>query len=83
MDLAVSGKVSPTSVLEGVNLTYTFTVTNIGPNPASVVQFTNVLPASVSFISATNSAHAVCATNGLGAVYLNKLLLQMRGHEVL
>lgn len=69
VDLGVSGKVTPNPVLEPANLTYTFTVTNTGPNPASVVQFTNVLPTNVTFVSATNSAHALCATNANGAVY--------------
>ena len=69
VDLAVTGKAIPNPVLEGNNLTYSFTVTNLGPNPASVVQFTNLLPANVTFVSATNSARTTCATNGGGAVY--------------
>ena len=69
VDLAVTGNAKPNPVLNGANLTYTFTITNNGPNPASLVQFTNVLAANVSFVSATNSAHTVCALDGNGAVY--------------
>ncbi len=69
VDLAVSGKASPTTALAGSNLTYTFTITNNGPNPASVVSFTNVLPTNVTFVSATNSIHTATPTNGAGAVY--------------
>lgn len=66
VDLAVSGKATPNPVLEGNNLTYTFTVTNVGPNVASVVQFTNALPANSTFVSATNSAQVPCAINANG-----------------
>jgi uncharacterized repeat protein (TIGR01451 family) len=50
--------------MQAGNLTYTFTITNNGPNPATSVQFTNILPANVTLVSATNSAKTVCATNG-------------------
>lgn len=69
VDLAVTGKASPNPVLEGTNLTYIFTVTNGGPNVASVAQFTNVLPTNLTFLSVTNSAHAPCGITAGGAVY--------------
>ncbi len=69
VDLGVTGKASTNSVVAGANLTYTFTITNNGPNLASTVQFTNVLPTNVTFVSATNSARVVTSTNGGGAVY--------------
>ena len=70
VDLAVTGKFTPTSgLLAGNNLTYTFTITNNSPNVASAVQFTNVLPTNVAFVSVANSANAVSTTNGNGVVY--------------
>ncbi|HEX3798839.1 MAG TPA: proprotein convertase P-domain-containing protein [Verrucomicrobiae bacterium] len=66
VDLGITGKASSNSVTAGDNLTYTFTITNNGPNPASVVQFTNQLSTNVTLISATNSAHALTGTdNGI------------------
>jgi uncharacterized repeat protein (TIGR01451 family) len=52
-DLAVSLSVSPDPVLAGQNLTYTLTVTNLGPAAASSVTLTDALPASVTFVSAS------------------------------
>ncbi len=68
-DLAVTGIVVPNPDTTGGNLTYTFNITNNSPATASVVAFTNILPANVSFVSATNSAQAISTTNGSGAVY--------------
>ncbi len=62
-DLALSGISSPNPVVAGDYLTYTFSVTNNGPNLANVVGFTNALPSSVILVSAACS-QGVVFTNG-------------------
>ena len=54
-DLAVGMVASPSPVLIGSTLTYTVSLTNNGPSPATVITVTNVLPASASILSATFS----------------------------
>lgn len=69
VDLAVSLTNSPTLALVGSNLTYTAIVTNHGPNTATNVVLTNILPASVSFVSAAGSQGTI--TSGGGVVTFN------------
>ena len=52
-DLGVSLSAAPNPVLAGQNLTYTLTLTNLGPVSASSVTLTDTLPASVTFVSAS------------------------------
>jgi uncharacterized repeat protein (TIGR01451 family) len=59
-DLAVSIAVSPQTVTVGDNLTYTIAVENRGPDAASQVALTDVLPSRVTFVSATNTT-ATCS----------------------
>jgi uncharacterized repeat protein (TIGR01451 family) len=54
-DLAVTKTDSPDPVLVGQNLTYTVTVANGGPDPATGVTLTDTLPANVTYVSATPS----------------------------
>jgi uncharacterized repeat protein (TIGR01451 family) len=67
-DLAVALTDSPDPVLTGQSLTYTLTVTNLGPVTASSVTLTDTLPASVIFVSASpgcvNVGGIVVATVG-------------------
>jgi len=58
-------------VTVGSNLTYTIAITNKGFWPASSVTLTDVLPASVQFVSVTPSQ--VCTTNDTGAVVCSDL----------
>ncbi len=51
-DLAI-GKSAPATVLAASNLTYTITVTNLGPSTASSVVVTDSLPGGVSFVGAS------------------------------
>ena len=58
---------APNPVLAGGTLTYTFTITNGGPNTASSVAFTNVLPAGVRLVSASSS-QGTMITNGTSVI---------------
>ncbi|HWW00693.1 MAG TPA: Calx-beta domain-containing protein [Candidatus Acidoferrum sp.] len=58
-DLAVSLAGVPNPVLSGNNLTYTITVTNLGPATATSVSVTDTLPPGVNFISATPPGYAL------------------------
>ena len=63
VDVAVTGTSTPEPVIVGNPLAYTLTVTNSGPNAATGVVLTNVLPAGVVHISSSASQGA-CAING-------------------
>jgi uncharacterized repeat protein (TIGR01451 family) len=61
-DLGVTAVTAPSRGQVGGTLTYTFTITNGGPNTATFVTFTNVLPAGVTLVSAGASQGTVLAT---------------------
>jgi uncharacterized repeat protein (TIGR01451 family) len=52
-DDVIGLSVSPNPVTAGANVTYTVTATNNGPDPSTNVVVTNVLPASLTLVSAT------------------------------
>jgi len=54
-DLVLAGAAAPNPVLAGGALTYTFTVTNSGPNAATFAAFSNNLPAGVTLLSVSSS----------------------------
>ena len=62
-DLAIAMTDAPEPVTVGSNLTYGLTVTNLGTAMATSVTLTDVLPASVTFLSASLS-QGTWATNG-------------------
>ena len=62
-DLALSKIDSPDPVTAGSNLTYTITVMNNGPNPASDVIVTDTLPAGVVFVSSSASQGSCSGTS--------------------
>lgn len=65
-DLGIVGTSAPAGALVGQNITYTFTITNSGPNQATSVAVTNTLPAAVSLVSATASqGHTVLNGNAM------------------
>jgi uncharacterized repeat protein (TIGR01451 family) len=54
-DVSVAITASPSPVAVGQNLVYTITATNLGPDPASLVTLTDLIPTGVTFVSATSS----------------------------
>lgn len=63
-DLVVTVTDAPDPVLMGQNITYTFTITNSGPDTANGVAFTNILPAGLSFVSGTVSPAGTVSAAG-------------------
>jgi len=68
-DVAVSASASPAPAFTGVDLTYSVVLTNTRPVTATGVVLTDVLPANVTFVSATSSQGS-CSLNG-GTVVCN------------
>jgi uncharacterized repeat protein (TIGR01451 family) len=66
-DISVTNSDTPDPVLPGGTITYTQTLTNNGPNPATNVTFTETLPASVGFVSIAPAAGYTCTTPAVGA----------------
>jgi len=56
-DLALGLADSPDPVLTGYNLTYTLTVSNLGPATATGVMVVDTLPPTVNFVSASPSSN--------------------------
>lgn len=54
-DLSLSWKVSPDPVNVGSNFTYTFTVSNNGPSPATILSFSDSLPSGITVLSTSAS----------------------------
>src|SRR6185295_6011084 len=63
-DVAVSKSVSAPTIVAGSNATYTISVTNNGPDPASSVVVTDNLPATVTFVSCNSTGGGVCGGSG-------------------
>lgn len=66
-DLALQATANPDPVTAGTRLTYSFTVTNLGPADAQNALLTHILPANVHVQSADATAGGQCQING-GAV---------------
>jgi uncharacterized repeat protein (TIGR01451 family) len=64
-DVAVTNTDAPDPVAVRANLTYTVTVFNSGPAPASEVTLTDPLPAAATFVSAT-ATQGSCVRTGKG-----------------
>jgi uncharacterized repeat protein (TIGR01451 family) len=63
-DLAISSSATPNPGTISNNLTITLTITNKGPDNASSVVLTNVLPAGVTYVSAIPSQGTSIHNNG-------------------
>ena len=72
-DLAIVKSATPNPVVAGTQLTYTLTTTNNGPSGATGVTVTDVLPAGVSYVSATDSQGTVNFANGTLTANLGSL----------
>ncbi|HZF09807.1 MAG TPA: ExeM/NucH family extracellular endonuclease [Thermoanaerobaculia bacterium] len=66
-DLAITKVDTPDPVNAGTNLTYTVTVTNNGPDPATSAAWSDTLPAGTSFVSLPAVAGWSCTTPSVGA----------------
>lgn len=69
-DLVLTLTATPDAVLSGQNVTYTYTIVNNGPSPATGVILTDPVPAGVNFIAAPppSQGTASFATDNLGNV---------------
>ena len=67
-DLRVTKAVSDPAPAVGGLVTYTIAVTNLGPSAATSVTISDVLPASVTFVSATASQGTYDSASGLWTV---------------
>jgi uncharacterized repeat protein (TIGR01451 family) len=62
-DLALTQTAAPNPVLTSQNVTYTLTVTNLGPSVGSSVTVTDALPAGFNFVAA-NASQGTCTNVG-------------------
>lgn len=67
-DLAVTKTVNTASVIVGETVTFTITVANRGPMPATGITATDLLPAGLAFVSATPSQGSYAAGGGAWTV---------------
>jgi uncharacterized repeat protein (TIGR01451 family) len=72
-DLSVSIGDSPDPVPVGSNLSYTVSVANHGPSPATGVSLTDTLPAGVTIVSITPSQGSDSVANGVITTNLGSL----------
>ncbi len=72
-DLSVTKAATPSPVVAGHQLTYTFSTTNNGPLAATEVMLTDVLPAGETYVSSTSSQGWVTNNNGTLSVALGNM----------
>lgn len=68
VNLVVTSSGAPSPVAAGANITYTQTVTNLGPSNAASVTFTESVPANTTFFSNVLPAGWACNTLTVGGV---------------
>jgi uncharacterized repeat protein (TIGR01451 family) len=67
-DLSLSKTVNNPNPIQGQNVTFTVTLTNAGPSNATNVAVTDLLPAGLTFVSATPSAGSYATGTGVWTV---------------
>jgi uncharacterized repeat protein (TIGR01451 family) len=70
IDLAITKSDAPRPVIAGENLTYTLTVSNLGPSAATGVTVTDTLPAGVEHVSTVSTRGTATHVNGTVTVNL-------------
>lgn len=76
-DLAISQRATPEPVAAGHDLTYTMTITNAGPGVATLVSYSDAVPANTTFVSLVASGWT-CTTpiaGGSGAIGCSRPVL--------
>lgn len=63
-DLSITQSASSSVVAVGSNITYTLTVTNLGPGAASAITVTDNLPSSLTFVSCSSTGSGICGGSG-------------------
>ncbi|HAS46573.1 MAG TPA: hypothetical protein DCS93_39185 [Microscillaceae bacterium] len=76
-DLQITGA-GPATAFQGSEATYTFTVTNNGPNDAEQINIVNTLPTGMTLVSSTEGAITSLAT-GASATFEVKVTLDVTG----
>ena len=72
-DLAITNIASPNPVFFGSNITYSITVTNLGPSLASSVTVTDALPSNTTFASVSSSQGTCTQIAGVVTCNLSNL----------
>ncbi len=67
-DLKVSKTVDKTTANTGDTITYTVTISNSGPNDATGVNVTDMLPSGLTFVSATSTLGSYATTTGIWTI---------------
>jgi uncharacterized repeat protein (TIGR01451 family) len=65
LDVSITKTANPATVLVGENTTFTITVTNEGPDNASTLAITDVLPQDTTYVSHTTSQGTYNQTTGV------------------
>lgn len=65
-DLVLTKSANPSPAVTGQSLTYTITVSNVGPNPATDVMVSDPLPAGVAYQSCSVSGGTSCSGPPVG-----------------
>ncbi|HZR18272.1 MAG TPA: immunoglobulin domain-containing protein [Verrucomicrobiae bacterium] len=82
-DVAVNQSAAPNPVAVGQNLSYTITVSNLGPSTASNLAITDALPSNVTFVSASpgcvNLGNAVaCVVGALSVGHASNIVVTIQ-----